>query len=121
MKKVLIVDDEPGAREILDDYLTFQGFQTIQAVDGIDGLEKFHLRQPEAAIVDLEMPGMNGRYLAKQMIQENKDFPIIIISAFLYKYSEKDFTDTGVFAVLEKPIDLKEINEQLQKIFEISA
>lgn len=121
MKKVLIVDDEPGAREILDDFLTFQGFETIQAVDGIDGLEKFHQQQPQAAIVDLEMPGMNGQFLAKQIIQENKDFPIIIISAFLNNYVEKDFTDLGVYAVLEKPIDLKEINMQLQNIFKQSA
>ena len=117
MKKILVVDDEPSIRELMNDFLSMQGFKVIEAVDGIDGFNKFKQHNPEAAILDVEMPGMNGQDLTNKIFAINKDFPVIIISAFLFKYSKSSFINSGVRAVLEKPVDLGLIKQNLHKIF----
>ncbi|HES59082.1 MAG: response regulator [Calditrichaceae bacterium] len=117
MKKILVVDDEPSIRELMHDYLSMQGFEVIEAVDGLDGFNKFMQHNPEAAILDVEMPGMNGQDLTNKILAINRNFPVIIISAFLYKYSRRNFIESGVRAVLEKPVDLRLIKQNLQAIF----
>ena len=117
MKKILVVNDEPSIRELMHDFLSMQGFEVIEAVDGVDGFNKFKKYNPEAAILDVEMPGMNGQELTKKIFAINKNFPVIIISAFLFKYSLSNFIKSGVRAVLEKPVDLKLIKQNLQEIF----
>ena len=117
MRKILIVDDEPSIRELMRDFLNMQGFEVIEAIDGIDGFNKFKKYNPEAAILDVEMPRMNGQDLSNKILAINKNFPVIIISAFLYKYSQSNLLKSGVRAVLEKPIDLKLIKQNLQEIF----
>lgn len=121
MIKLLIVDDEAEAREILNEFLTYHGFQVILAVDGNDGLRKYQEHKPQAALIDLQMPGMSGDVLTKTILAENKNFPIIILSGVLFGNSSKDLIETGVRAVLEKPINLKELYMQLQKIFPPTA
>ncbi len=118
MKQILIVDDQPDVREILTDFLTYKGFSVIQAGDGKIALEKYALHQPDAAVVDVEMPVLNGLQFSRQVLAENKDFPIIIITAYLQKYSKDIFFSLGVRSVLQKPIDLNELNVKLQEIFE---
>ena len=117
MKKILVVDDEPFIRELMRDFLNMQGFEVIEAIDGVDGLNKFKTHNPEAAILDVEMPGMNGQDLANKIFTIDRNFPVIIVSAFLFKYSRKHFLKSGVRAVLEKPVDLKLIKQNLQEIF----
>lgn len=117
MKKILVVDDEPSIRELMRDFLHMQGFNVIEAADGIDGFNKFKQHNPEAAILDVEMPGMNGQELTKKIFAVNKNFPVIIISAYLFKYSRTGFIDAGVRAVLEKPVDLELIKQNLREIF----
>lgn len=117
MKKILVVDDEPFIRELMNDYLSMQGYNVIVAVDGIDGFNKFQQYNPEAAILDVEMPGMSGQDLANKIFAKNKNFPVIIISAFLFKYSRNTLIKSGVRAVLEKPVDLGLIKQNLHKIF----
>lgn len=118
MKQILIVDDQPDVREILSDFLTFKGFKVIQAGDGKVALEKYATHQPDAAVVDVEMPVLNGLQFSRQVLSEKKDFPIIIITAYLEKYSKEIFVNLGVRSVLQKPIDLNELNIKLQEIFE---
>lgn len=117
MKRILIVDDEPFIRELLTDYLRIQGYDVIEAVDGDDGFNKFKQKNPEAAILDVEMPGMNGQDLTNKIFALNKSFPVIIISGFFFKYSKNDFLANGVRAVLEKPVDLNQITKNLNEIF----
>lgn len=116
MKQILVVDDQPEVREILDYYLTFKGFEIIQADNGQSALEQFHLHQPDAAIVDVKMPIMNGLQFSKQILSEYVKFPIIIITGYIKEYSKEDFFNLGVKAVMTKPLDLNELNLKLQEI-----
>jgi len=96
MKKILIVDDQTEVREILSEFLSFKGYNVIEASNGKTALKEYQAHSPLAAIVDVEMPVMNGLQFSKRVLAENKDFPIIIVTAFVEKYSMKDFDDIGV-------------------------
>ena len=115
MKKILIVDDQSEVREFLSDFLALRGFEVVQAANGKLAMDVFQNEKPDAAIVDVEMPVMNGLQFSKRALAEKNDFPILIITAFLQKYSESDFLDLGVRNVLQKPIDLNVLHSEIKK------
>lgn len=116
MKKILVIDDQIEVREFLDDFLSFKGFKVFQAADGLAGLNIFLREKPDAAIVDVEMPVMNGVQFSRKALAEDNNFPILIITAFLKKYAEEDLMGLGVRNVLPKPIDLYTLHAELMKL-----
>jgi DNA-binding response OmpR family regulator len=115
MKKVLVVDDQTEVREFLTDFLSLKGFDVVQASNGKQAMEVFEHEHPDVAIVDVEMPVLNGLQFSKKILAENSDFPILIITAFLKKYDDSDFLDIGVRNILTKPIDLNTLYSEIQK------
>jgi len=80
MKKVLVIDDDPLAREIYKAILTPSGFQVDGAGDGETGLEKFKAGNYDCVVVDIYMPGISGLDLIEQMDPETSGVPILAIS-----------------------------------------
>lgn len=114
MKTILIVDDTPGVREMLNDFLKMQGFETLQAENGVEGLKIMEKHKPDLAIVDIEMPQMNGLEFARHVLEENPEFPIIIISAYLEKYSLDFIRKLGVDKIQKKPLDLIKLHQEIK-------
>ncbi len=117
MESILVVDDQPEVREMLRDYLAIKGFEVYEAEHGAHGLEQMKTHAVNAALVDLDMPVMNGVDFSERVLAENDRFNIIIITAHLDKYSRVNFSKMGVKAVLQKPIDFKKLNKILAEIF----
>lgn len=111
-----MVDDEPEVREVLEDFLKIKGYDVILAPDGERGYERFLEAMPDAAIVDVEMPVMNGLQFASSVLRKNIKFPVIIITAFLEKYSKADIIKLGVKEVLQKPLNLNDLYNRLQRV-----
>ena len=80
-KHILIVEDEPVFRSLLDSWLSSLGANTSLADDGIDALEKMVNITPDLMICDLEMPRMNGLKLVEHLRNEANQMPILVISA----------------------------------------
>jgi DNA-binding response OmpR family regulator len=116
MKRILIVDDQSDVREILSDFLTFKGFEVIQAENGELALKEYCDTKPDAAVVDVDMPIMNGLQFSRQVLQKNEHFPIIIISAYLENYSRDDINGIGVKAIMQKPLDLNDLYQNIQAV-----
>lgn len=116
MKKILIVDDQNEVREFLSDFFLLKGFEVVEAANGLKALDVFNKQKPDVAIVDVEMPIMDGLEFSKQILFKQKDFPIIIVSAFLEKYSKVDIKELGVKIVLQKPLDLNVLFSEVNKV-----
>jgi len=114
MKRILVVDDQSEVREILSDFLTFKGYDVIEAENGERALDQYQSLQPDAAVVDVEMPIMNGLQFSRQILENNQQFPIIIISAYLENYSRTDISGIGVKAIMQKPLDLNDLYNNIQ-------
>lgn len=117
MKTVLIVDDVAGVREVLHDFLAMQGYRIIEADNGVSALQVLETESPDLAIVDIEMPRMNGLEFAQHAAEKNPDLPVIIISAYLEKYSMEYIRSLGVKRILRKPINLVQLGEEIKQTF----
>jgi CheY-like chemotaxis protein len=116
MKKILIVDDQADVLEILNEYFQMKGYHTLPALEGRTGLELYERENPAAAIIDIEMPVMNGIELTRQILSRKADFPIIIITAFIEKYSQTELLELGAKRIMMKPLNLLALGQEIEKI-----
>ncbi|MEY8709375.1 response regulator of RpoS [Mangrovibacter phragmitis] len=103
-KLILIVEDEPVFRAMLDGWLASLGANTLLAEDGIDALEKISLQPPDLLICDLAMPRMNGLEFIERIRNRGDQTPVLIISATDNMSDIASALRLGVQDVLLKPI-----------------
>ncbi|MFB0711410.1 two-component system response regulator RssB [Buttiauxella noackiae] len=114
-KLILIVEDEPVFRSLLENYLSSLGAVIAVAVDGIDALEKMTSFSPDLLICDLAMPRMNGLKLVEHLRNEGVQTPILVISATENMSDIAKALRFGVQDVLLKPI--KDLNRLRETVF----
>ena len=114
-KRILVVDDDYGIRNILSRFLLIQGFEVETADNGLEALEIFTENHFDAVLTDFQMPGMDGIKLAHQ-IRKNDPKKLIIMMTGNKSISRKE--DNLVDHVMGKPFKLNEIYALLQSTFE---
>ncbi|OEU66678.1 MAG: two-component system response regulator [Desulfovibrio sp. S3730MH75] len=77
---ILVIDDEAFVRETISDYLSDSGFNILNAGDGAEGIEVFREKEPDAVLVDLNMPRVDGFEVLKVVREEKPDMPILVVS-----------------------------------------
>ena len=105
-KKILIVDDEEGIRLLYQEELELDGFAVETAKNGDQALEKFKTAPPDLVILDINMPGMNGIEVLRQMKEVNPGLPVILSSAYP-EYKQ----DLGAWASDEYIVKSANMNE----------
>jgi len=116
LKTVLIVDDERDLVEPLALRLAADGrFEVSTAFDGEDGLRKAADLRPDAALVDLAMPGIDGWRLCRRLHEDSRTrhTRVIIMTAWVSKDLESRALAEGVTKVLLKPFEDAELLETL--------
>jgi DNA-binding response OmpR family regulator len=107
--RVLVVDDEPMVRETLGQVLSDEGYVVDTAVDGESALERVHAACPDAILLDLMMPGMNGRQFL-QALRHDPTYagvPVLIMTAV--HGLEVNLATLGASEVVEKPFNVDEL------------
>jgi CheY-like chemotaxis protein len=116
-RRVLIVDDDQGIRELLAEFLTEEGYETAEAGDGQEGIDQVLAFHPDAVIVDLMMPIMNGWEFAEacHRLPEYRALPLIAISAArdLTRQTE-ELEKKGIVAALAKPFNIHQLLELIE-------
>ncbi len=107
--RVLVVDDEPMVRETLGHVLSDEGYVVDLAVDGETALQCVHAARPDAILLDLMMPGMNGRQFLQALRDEPAyaDVPVLIMTAV--HGLEVNLATLGASEVVEKPFNVEEL------------
>jgi DNA-binding response OmpR family regulator len=80
MKKILIIDDDPDIRGILEKLLARNGFKTLTACNGCEGLRLFRQEQPDLVLSDLIMPDKEGFETMRELKAEDPAVKIFVIS-----------------------------------------
>src|SRR6185436_20271729 len=96
MTKLLVIDDEPGIRDLLDTLLSRKGYDVILAESGQKGLEIFRRARPDVVVLDLKMPGMDGLTVLQQVRSLNPNQPVIILTGAATPESEQQVRALGV-------------------------
>jgi len=113
---ILVVEDEDIHRLILKKVLESNGYSVFHAANGAEGLEVLRTIKVDLAIVDLEMPVMDGMEFITWVKEINPNFPVIIITAHASNFSPKDILDANVNALLSKPLQMDELIKLVERL-----
>jgi two-component system cell cycle response regulator DivK len=107
MPRILLVDDYPDALEVWSLYLKMCGFDVVTASNGAAALTAAAEHRPDAAILDLEMPGMSGYDLARRFRADvaTAAMPLIAVSGHSQPSRIEEARSAGFDRVLTKPCD----------------
>ncbi|WP_297850824.1 response regulator transcription factor [uncultured Corynebacterium sp.] len=114
--KVLVVDDEPNIVELLTVSLKFQGFEVESAESGQEALKMAHELQPDAYILDVMMPGMDGFELLTKLRNEGLDAPVLFLTAKDAVEDRIHGLTIGADDYVTKPFSLEEVITRLRVI-----
>ena len=116
---ILYAEDEEGIRKKISDSLRYYVKDVIEANDGEIALELYKDKKPDIVFTDIMMPKMGGIELVKNIRQENKDIPIVMITAYTDKEYLLDVVDLHLEQYIVKPINLKDLKESLEKCLDV--
>jgi DNA-binding NtrC family response regulator len=107
--RILIVDDDPGQRSLLDSFLRSQGFNTVPVESGEKALESLRTGSFSMMISDVRMPGLTGLETLRLARQEHVSLPVLLVTAYADIREAVDAMRDGAVNYLSKPIDLDEL------------
>lgn len=119
MFKMLIVEDERWEREGLLDFLDWGGMGIEiagTAVDGIDGLEKALTLRPDIIVTDIQMPGMDGLEMSRQIRERLPDVRIVVLTGYDDFSFAREAIQFGANNYVLKPVEEKEMRTALEKV-----
>jgi CheY-like chemotaxis protein len=117
-KRVLVVDDNEDAAELLGFMLEQEGFETVIVKDGPAALETAGAVAPNVVILDIGLPGMNGYEVAMRLRQDKRlsDVAIIAVSGFGSPEDKRRALDAGFDLHLTKPVFAEDLRHALGKV-----
>ena len=119
--RVLWVDDDPHLAAGFARLLRRYGIQVIHAFDGMQGYWIAASQRPDVLITDLQMPKWPGHDLV-ECLTRNRDLasiPTIVVSGHNQPAITKKLESLGVLAVLEKPVAVEDLLDQLRKVIDV--
>jgi two-component system response regulator HydG len=116
--RILLVDDEPGARQGLAQALREAGYEVQSASDAFEALKLAEEAGPDLTISDLMMPGMNGVDLLKALRQRDPDAQVLLLSGFRDVETAVEAMHEGAFHFFCKPVDVDKLLTMVDKALE---
>lgn len=110
---IMVVDDEPFIREVMNDFLCLHGYRVTSFGSGEDAVLEINALGPDMILLDIWMPGMSGLETLEQIRKENKRVGVVMLSAFGDDETVGDAMNMGADFYLQKPIEFKKLLEIL--------
>lgn len=125
-KRILVVDDEPDFATIVQGNLEKEGFEVDVAYNGIEGIEKVKASPPDAIVLDVMMPEMDGYKVCKELKNDENfaDIPIILLTAVAShvtstRYSHADGMSMEADDYIAKPASAEDILNSLKRLLDM--
>lgn len=115
-RKILIIDDDVTALDIVDFLFEDKGFEVVRRADGISALECVEDENPDIVLIDLMMPRMNGQECVRQIRSRGLTFPIVAFTALDDPEVHQEAMDAGCNLVLTKPCKPAVLVEHIEKL-----
>ncbi|MFD8704098.1 response regulator transcription factor [Kitasatospora sp. NPDC059648] len=120
-QRVLVVDDDPEVRAAVEDGLAVEGYQVRGAADGLAALGEVTRWQPDAMVLDLMMPALDGLAVCRRLRALGDRIPILVLTARDSVSERVDGLDAGADDYLVKPFALDELTARLRALLRRSA
>ncbi len=116
--KVLVIDDEEAIRKSLRMVLEYEGYEYIEAGSGPEGLESIRRESPDAVILDIKMPGMDGLETLQAVRARDAATPVLMISGHGDIPTAVEAIQKGAYDFLEKPLESERVLTALRNAIE---
>jgi CheY-like chemotaxis protein len=122
-KRILIIDDDDMIREIAAASLELLDWQVFTASSGAAGIEQASSLQPDAILLDVMMPKMDGPHTLAALLKQpdTRDIPVVFLTAKVQAKDRNSLGDLGARGVLEKPFDPLLLGRQVASLLGWSA
>ena len=119
MKKILIVEDHADMRELLAWQVELMGLVPVTAKLAKEGVEKAIAEKPDLILMDVMMPGMDGREAVRELRArpETKDIPILAATALFRSTDLQTCLDAGCNGYIVKPFTFQELQVKVREFF----
>jgi DNA-binding response OmpR family regulator len=112
-KRILLVDDEESIQLLYREEFEDEGYIVDSAYNGSEALAKFRENPPDLVVLDINMPGMNGIEVLRQMKELQANLPVILSSA--YQEYKQDFGSWASEAYVVKSANMDELKATVRK------
>ncbi len=114
--RILVVDDEPNIREVVDLYLRREGYSVKTAADGIAALQAIERQRPDLIVLDLMLPKLDGLQLTRALREAHYNIPIIMLTAKSEEADRIAGLDLGADDYVTKPFSPKELVARVKAV-----
>jgi EAL domain-containing protein (putative c-di-GMP-specific phosphodiesterase class I)/DNA-binding NarL/FixJ family response regulator len=120
---LLIVDDEPQVRKLLETLLQHEGYRTLSAGSGEEALQLVAKQPPDLILLDIMMPGMDGYEVASQLKGDaaTASIPIIMLSALSESSARVSGLETGAEEFISKPVERVELWLRVRNLLRLKS
>ena len=116
MPKVLVIDDEPNILTLIDFLLRHEGYDVVLANNGAKGLELYRHERPDAIVLDLKMPEMDGIAVLTHIRSVDRTQPVIVLTGDTSTETERQVRALGVTEFLVKGSSLRLLKDTLHRL-----
>jgi len=116
-KKVLLVEDNEGLRDLYKEELEEEGYEIITVKNGKEALQKLEKEKPDLVVLDIVMPVMDGMEALGRMIGKDRTIPIILHTS--HPGYQEDFMSWAADAYLLKSADLTELKKKIRELLNL--
>ena len=113
MAKVLVVDDDPKAVELLVEFLSTKGYEVLTATSGEEALRRVKEDRPHLVLLDVEMPKMNGIEALRRIREIDPEVGVIMATGVNEEDVGRKALELGAFDYIVKPLDMKYLEGSL--------
>ena len=117
LRKILIVEDDPGIQMSLQDEFESEGYQAFVASDGAKGLSMTKEKKPDLIILDIMLPELDGYEVCKRLRKEGNNTPIIMLTVKDKEIDKVLGLEFGADDYVTKPFSLRELLARVKSIF----
>ena len=113
--KILVVDDDPNILQLINLYLTREGFEVVTAEAGDEALRKFKSDPPNMMLLDVMLPGMDGWQVCRE-VRKVSNIPVIMLTAKDETFDKVLGLELGADDYIVKPFDTKELVARMKAV-----
>jgi CheY-like chemotaxis protein len=119
---VLVTEDVTDARELFQTFLQFEGFDVVLAANGAEAVERAQETQPDAIVMDLSMPVMDGFSAAEALRSDSRtrDIPVVALSGHVLPQHTEKAREAGCDTILPKPCALNDVAAKIRTLLHTS-
>lgn len=118
-RRVLVVEDDEKSRRLLVDVLGFHGFDVVAAATGEEALAEARARRPDAALLDIQLPGVSGFEVLEALRRDGGErVPVLAVTAAAMEADRRRILAAGFDAFVPKPVNIGQLLHTLHELLD---